>query len=98
MKEILTLLKKADVPCTSVPTFDKVCADPQLLSREMIIEVEQPLSGKVKTPGSLFKFSKTPGNANVPAPQLGENNREIYMGIMGYSEEKITQLEHEGVL
>ena len=58
------------------PAFDEVCNDPQL-SRNMIIEVEQTISGKVKVPGSLFKMSKTPGNIQYPAPLLGENNQDI---------------------
>jgi CoA:oxalate CoA-transferase len=98
MQEIIEALKKENVPCTLVPTYDRVCNDPQLLSREMIIEVEQPLSGKVKMPGSLFKLSRTPGNVSFPAPRLGENNLEFFSGILGYSEQEVSQLECEGVI
>ena len=97
-EEIMSLLKNADVPCSELPTFDEVCNDPQLLSRDMIIEVEQPVSGKVKTPGSLFKLSKTPGKINFPAPYLGENNQEVFSEILGYTEQTITQLASEGVI
>jgi crotonobetainyl-CoA:carnitine CoA-transferase CaiB-like acyl-CoA transferase len=96
--EILSLLKDADVPCSKLPTFDEVCNDPQLLARDMVIEVEQPISGKVKTPGSLFKLSKTPGKINYPAPFLGENNQEVLSEILGYTEQAITQLANEGVI
>jgi len=58
----------------------------------MIIEVEQAASGKVKTPGSLFKLSKTPGNIKFPAPSLGEHNLEVYSSMLGYTEQEITQL------
>jgi CoA:oxalate CoA-transferase len=98
MQEIVEVLKKNEVPCTLVPSYDMVCNDPQLLSREMIIEVEQPLSGKVKTPGSPFKLSKTPGNVNFPAPRLGESNHEIYSEMLGYSEQDILQLEKDRVI
>jgi CoA:oxalate CoA-transferase len=96
--EVQVLLKKADVPCTHIPTFSEVCNDPQLAARNMITEVEQTISGKVKVPGSIFKMSKTPGGIPAPAPMLGENNDEILSGLLGYSEEKITQLSNEGVL
>jgi CoA:oxalate CoA-transferase len=98
MEEILSALKALEVPCTLVPTYDKVCNDPQLLSREMIIDVEQPLSGKVKNPGSLFKLSRTPGNVNFPAPRLGENNFEVYSDILGYSPAEIEDLKKEGII
>jgi CoA:oxalate CoA-transferase len=96
--EIVKLFKDADVPCTKLPTFSEVCNDPQLISRNMIIEVEQTLSGKVKAPGSLFKMSKTPGNIQYPAPLLGEHNEEVLAGMAGYTEEEIVQLSNEGVI
>jgi len=97
-EEIVKQLKIIDVPCVKVPTFDEVCNDPQLLSREMIIEVEQPVSGKVKTPGSVFKLSKTPGDVKAPAPFHGEHNLEVYSGMLGYTEEEITKLTEDGIV
>lgn len=96
--EILKLLKSADVPCTKLPAFDEVCNDPQLLSRNMMIEVEQAISGKVKVPGSLFKLSRTPGNVQYPAPYLGQHNEEILSDVLGYNEEEIARLSNEGVI
>lgn len=96
--EIVDTLRNVRVPCSPVPTFDRVANDPQLLSREMIVEVEQPISGKVKVPGSVFKLSRTPGGVNLPAPFLGEHNYEVYSGILGYSEEKIRELADQGII
>jgi CoA:oxalate CoA-transferase len=98
MQEVIDSLKPLNVPCTIVPTYDMVCNDPQLLSREMIIDVEQPLSGKFRTPGSLFKLSKTPGNVNFAAPGLGENNLEVFSGMLRYSEQEVSQLKLEGII
>ncbi len=97
-EDIVNILKKNDVPCTQLPTFDEVCNDPQLISRDMIVEVEQEISGKVKTPGSLFKLSKTPGNIKYPAPLLGENNNDVLTEMLGYGEETITQLSIDGII
>jgi CoA:oxalate CoA-transferase len=97
-EEIVKQLKEVDVPCVKVPTFDEVCNDSQLLSREMIIEVEQAVSGKVKTPGSLFKLSKTPGNIRFSAPYLGDYNYEVYSSILGYTEQEIMNLANDGII
>jgi CoA:oxalate CoA-transferase len=96
--ELLEMLKKADVPCSAVPDFAQVCNDPQIKNREMVIEVEQLLSGKVKAAGSPFKFSKTPGNIKFPAPFLGENNVEIYSDMLGYSEAEMSKLANDNVI
>jgi CoA:oxalate CoA-transferase len=86
------------VPCSIVPTYDQVCNDPQLLSRNMIMEVEQALSGKVKTPGSMLKLSRTPGDLNFPAPRVGEHNREVYSGMLGYSSRELDELAEKGII
>jgi CoA:oxalate CoA-transferase len=97
-EEIMNLLRKADVPCSKFPTFEEVCKDPQLLSRNAIIEVEQTISGKVKVPGSLFKMSRTPGKIDYPAPFLGQDTHEVFAEMLGYTEKEITQLSDEGIL
>jgi CoA:oxalate CoA-transferase len=96
--EIEALLKSVDVPCVRVPTFDEVCNDPQLKSRDMIIDVEQTVSGKVTVPGSIFKLSKTPGNVSFPSPYLGEHNSEILVNMLGYPGEKIGDLAKNDVI
>jgi CoA:oxalate CoA-transferase len=95
--EILDSLKKADVPCSAVPDFKQVCNDPQIHNREMVIEVDQ-LSEKVKAPGSVFKFSRTPGNIKYPAFALGEHNLDIYGGMLGFTKEELDQLSRDGVI
>jgi CoA:oxalate CoA-transferase len=96
--EIVTKLKAIDVPCNRVPTFDEVCNDSQLINREMIIEVDQAVSGRVKTPGSLFKLSATPGNVEYPAPYLGEHNSEVLSSILGYTQDEIHRLAGLGII
>lgn len=97
-EEIAKILKDADVPCARLPSFDEVCKDPQLIERNMIMEVEQTVSGKVKVPGSLYKLSKTPGNVGYPAPFLGEHNQDIYANLLGYAQQEIEQLAQEGII
>jgi crotonobetainyl-CoA:carnitine CoA-transferase CaiB-like acyl-CoA transferase len=96
--EVVKILQDAEIPCSPVPSLEQVCNDPQLYEREMIIEVEQELSGTVKTPGSLFKMSKTPGNIGYPSPILGEHNVEVYSGMLGYTEEEMAQLSADGII
>ena len=98
VNEILDALKKADVPCSAVPDFAQVCNDPQIKDREMVIEVEQLLSGKVKAAGSVFKMSRTPGNIKYPAPFLGEHNTEIYGQMLGYNEAQLAQLANDNII
>lgn len=96
--EIVKLLGEQEIPCSPVPSLDQVCQDQQLIERDMIIEVDQELSGKVKVPGSIFKMSRTPGDVRFRSPIHGEHNMEIYGGMLGYTEEEMNQLSAEGVI
>jgi crotonobetainyl-CoA:carnitine CoA-transferase CaiB-like acyl-CoA transferase len=96
--EMITQLRAADLPCAPVPTFGQVASDPQLASRDMQVEVEQTISGKLKVPGSVFKMSQTPGNAAQPAPFLGQHNAEVYSKLLGYDTVTIDTLQRDGVI
>jgi len=96
--EVVQTLSDAHLPCSAVPTFEQALNDPQLRSRDMLIEVEQVISGKVKVPGSPLKLSRTPSDPACPAPFLGEHNHEIYCDLLGLSEEETRQLADEGII
>jgi CoA:oxalate CoA-transferase len=96
--EIFAILKKFGVPCSPLPTFDQVAKDPHLLSREMIIEVDQPVSGKVKLSGSVYKMSRTPGDRKKRVPDVVEHNEEIYGELLGFDEQEMKKLKEEKVI
>jgi len=96
--EMLKILGAADLACSPVPTFGQVAEDPQLASRNMQVEVEQLISGKLKVPGSVFKMSQTPGDPTEPAPFLGQHNVEVYSKLLGYDHAKIDRLQREGII
>ncbi|MBS7630241.1 CoA transferase [Candidatus Bathyarchaeota archaeon] len=96
--EAVEYFVKADVPVGPVYHVDEVVKDPHLLERGMFVEVEHPKAGRVKVPNFPVKFSKTPGKILTAAPLLGQHNREVLMNVLGYSEEKIKELENTGVI
>lgn len=98
VEEVFAILKKYGVPCSPLPTFDQVANDPQLIEREMIVEVDQPVSGKVKLTGSVYKMTKTPGDRRKRVPEVGEHNEEIYRGLLGIDAEEMKKLKEEKVI
>ena len=98
VEEVIATLKKYQVPCSHLPTFDQVANDPQLQSRDMIVEVNQPVSGKVKLTGSVYKMSKTPGDRKKRVPAAGEHNGEIYGGLLGINAQEMQKLREESVI
>ncbi|MDB5742470.1 MAG: L-carnitine dehydratase/bile acid-inducible protein [Polaromonas sp.] len=91
------MLDAAGVPAAPVQTIDKVLSDPQTLAREMVIEQNHPVLGKIKLPNLPFRFSGCDTSPSGPAPMLGQHNREIATSV-GYSEQDIDTFVSEGVL
>ncbi|MDY6917227.1 MAG: CoA transferase [Chloroflexota bacterium] len=96
--DIVAILSDAHLPCSPIPSYEEALSDRQLASRDMYVEVEQVVSGKVRVPGSPFKLSATPGNPTRPAPFLGEHNFEVYSELLGFGEEELTALADEGIV
>src|SRR4051812_25774457 len=56
----MKLLEEAGIPAGPVQTYDQVYRDPQVLHREMVVEVEHPKAGTLRVLGVPFKLSDTP--------------------------------------
>lgn len=92
------ILNNYGVPNGPINTIDKVIKDPQVLAREMIVEVDHPKAGKLKVPGIPIKLSETPGEIRKPAPLLGEHTSEILYELLNYNEEKINHLKTNKII
>ncbi|GAB7388626.1 CoA transferase [Bacillaceae bacterium] len=90
-------LDGAGVPGGPVYTYDQTLSDPHILAREMVVEMEHPKLGTIKTLGIPIKFSQTPLSIRTPAPWLGQHTTEVLQGI-GFSEEEIAGLYEEGII
>lgn len=91
-------LTEAEVPCAPVQTVDQVFQAPQVLHRDMLLEVEHPTAGTVRMAGIPVKFSVTPASVRLPPPLLGEHNDEILKSWLGMSADTIDQLKRENVI
>lgn len=93
--EWLELLLKEDIWCSQVNTFDEMVEDPQIKHNEMIIEIEHPTIGKVKTTGFPVWFSDTPQKIYRPAPLLNGDAKEILDEFCGYSDDEINTFSNK---
>jgi formyl-CoA transferase len=94
----LSVLNKGDVPCAPVQTIDQVFAAPQVLHREMLVEVGHPTAGTLKMAGVPVKFSTTPAAVRLPPPLLGQHNDEVLSSWLGMNSAEIDQLKKANVI
>ncbi len=85
------------IPNGPINSVDQVINDPQVIAREMIVEVDHPVAGKTSLPGIPIKLSATPGTIREPAPLLGEHTAEVLHDVFGYSPEQIDMMTAQGL-
>ena len=95
--EWLAAFDAEGVPAGPVNRIGDMLSDPQVLARDMVIEVDHPKAGRVKALGNPIKFSATPGEVKRAAPLLGEHTREV-LESLGYSAAQIAKLHEDGAV
>jgi len=72
------------VPAGRVFDAEDMMADPHFAAREAIIEVEDPVLGKVPMQGVFPKLSATPGSVRRPAPlEVGQDTADVLQRWLG---------------
>jgi crotonobetainyl-CoA:carnitine CoA-transferase CaiB-like acyl-CoA transferase len=96
--EVVSALATGGVPAAPVNDVAEMVADPQVRAREMFVELDHPRHGPVKITGTPLKMSQTPGTIRSLAPDPGQDNEEIFVGLLGYSKEDLARWREEGVI
>jgi crotonobetainyl-CoA:carnitine CoA-transferase CaiB-like acyl-CoA transferase len=96
--EVVLLMERAGVPCGPVQSIPQIIVDPQVKARQMIVELEHPVMGKIPVPGVVVKMSGSPGAIRTAPPVLGANNEEVYGSILGYAAADIEAMKTEGII
>jgi crotonobetainyl-CoA:carnitine CoA-transferase CaiB-like acyl-CoA transferase len=82
------LLNQVGVPTGPIYNMAEVFADPQVISQNMVAEVDHPKLGKLKLVNQALKLSRTPAQVKSATPELGEHAQEI-LKELNYSETEI---------
>jgi crotonobetainyl-CoA:carnitine CoA-transferase CaiB-like acyl-CoA transferase len=87
-KEWVHFFKNVDACCEPILTLEEVFRHPQVLHRQMVKEIEDPVEGKIRQVGNPIKSSQFSFEVHTPPPQEGEHTMEVLKAI-GYSENEI---------
>ena len=90
--------ERANVPCSPVYGVDDLIVHPQILAREMVRRLPHPKLGDVLVPGVAVKLSATPGAVTRLGPDIGQDNDEVYQGLLGLSAEELSRLRASEVI
>jgi len=95
--EVMKVLGDAGVPCGACQDTGEVLADPHLIAREMVVDVEFPTRGTYKTVGCPIKLSDSPAVVQRP-PLLGEHTAELLGEICGLAADDVARMKEKGIV
>ncbi len=91
------LLNAAGIPSGPVLDLSQVFADPQVLARQLLVELPHPQLGTFRTTGLPVKLSGTPGRIERRPPLLGEHTDEV-LAAHGLGAAELARLRKQGVI
>ena len=75
-----------------------VCERPQVIARDMVVELEHPRAGPIRVTGVPVKLSDTPGAVESPPPVLGQHTEDVLSDWLGMSEVEVAELRRQEVV
>jgi crotonobetainyl-CoA:carnitine CoA-transferase CaiB-like acyl-CoA transferase len=93
----LERLRAADIPCGPINEVDEILSDPQIQARGMIVELQHPVVGLVRSLGNPVHLGDTPVSYRLAPPTLGQHTAEV-LADLGLGQAEIERLSAEGAV
>jgi formyl-CoA transferase len=96
--DLLESLHTNGVPAGRIFRAKDMFSDPHFAAREAIIHLVHPQIGELAMHNVFPRLTETPGKVRTVGPTLGENNEEIYKGLLGMDDASVASLHSAGII
>jgi benzylsuccinate CoA-transferase BbsF subunit len=97
-QELVKRLQEAGVPAAAVQDAEDLANDPHLLDRDFFVHLQHPTLGNTISDGSPIKFRKRVSQNWKSSPSLGEDNRHVYIDLLGLTEAEFLSLVNRKII
>jgi formyl-CoA transferase len=95
---LLETLHEAGVAAGKIYTAADMLADEHFAARNAITWFDHQVLGRIAMQDVFPRLSETPGSVRWLGPELGQDNKEIYQGLLGMNEEALQGLTEAGAI
>ena len=96
--EVLHRLASAGAAAGPVYSVEEILADPHFCSRENVVAVDDEELGPVRMQNVTPRLAGSPGRIRWAGPPRGRHNRDVFVDLLGMSEEELRSLTDQGVV
>ena len=96
--DLLARLHDGGVPAGRIYRARDMFDDPHFAAREAIIRLAHPTLGELPMQNVFPRLSATPGRVRHAAPELGQDNDDVYRGLLGINDAQLADLAANGVI
>ncbi len=98
VEEVVDLLQKAGVRAGIVQNAQDLANDPQLKKRGYFAHLKHPILGDTISDRSPIRFSQGSSSNWKSSPLLGEDNRYVFMDLLGLTDQEFASYIENGVI
>ena len=91
-------LEVLKIGCGPINTLSQVFTDPQVIARNMVVEMKHSAGPNIKVIANPVRLSDTPVSYRTAPPTLGQHTSEVIESWLGLSESACAELHAEGII
>lgn len=96
-QEWIEELNQRGIPCGPINSIDQTMADPQVEHLGIATPLDHPQLGPIRVVGQPVHLERTPQRMRFATAERGAHTKEV-LDSLGYDEERVAELEDEGVI
>jgi crotonobetainyl-CoA:carnitine CoA-transferase CaiB-like acyl-CoA transferase len=97
-EEVVSLLQEAGISSGVVQNAEDLSRDPQLMARDFFVPVQHPALGNTVSDRSPIRFEEDLSADWKAAPLLGEDNRYVFLELLGLTESDLSSYAEKGII